>query len=122
MTSVRFPGKPFNITVIQVYAPTTNAEETETEWFYESLQDLLELTPKKRYLFHRESEGGSEFAQPCLTLCEPMNRSTPGLPVHHQLLEFTQIHINTTKLELNLKFCGKISKYSEISQYLLYNP
>ena len=40
-------GKPFNITVIQVYAPTTNAEETEIEWFYEDLQDILELTPRK---------------------------------------------------------------------------
>ena len=44
MISVCFQGKPFNITVIQVYAPTTNAEETEVEWFYEDLQDLLELT------------------------------------------------------------------------------
>ena len=48
MISVRLQGKPFNITVIQVYAPTTNAEETEVEWFYEDLQDLLELTSKKR--------------------------------------------------------------------------
>ena len=40
--------KPFNITVVQVYAPTSNAEETEAEWFYEDLQDLLELTPKKK--------------------------------------------------------------------------
>ena len=47
MISVRFQGKPFNITVIPVYAPTTNAEEAETEWFYEDLQDLLELTPPK---------------------------------------------------------------------------
>ena len=45
--SVHFQGKPFNITVIQVYAPTRNAEEAEVEWFYEDLQDLLELTPKK---------------------------------------------------------------------------
>ena len=45
MISVRFQGKPFNITVIQVYAPTSNAEEVEVEWFYEDLQDLLELTP-----------------------------------------------------------------------------
>ena len=51
MVSVRFQGKPFNITVIQVYAPTSNAEETEVEWFYEDLQDLLELTPKKDVLF-----------------------------------------------------------------------
>ena len=47
MISVRFQGKPFNITVIQVCAPTTNAEEAEVEQFYEDFQDLLELTPKK---------------------------------------------------------------------------
>ena len=47
MISVRFHGKPFNITVIQVYALTTNTKETETEWFYDDLEDLLELTPKK---------------------------------------------------------------------------
>ena len=51
MISVRFQGKPFNITVIQVYAPTSNAEEAEAERFYEDLQDLLELTPKKHVLF-----------------------------------------------------------------------
>ena len=51
MISARFQGKPFNITVIQVYAPTTNAEEAETEQFYEDLQDLLELTPQKDALF-----------------------------------------------------------------------
>ena len=51
MISVPFQGKPFNITVIQVYTPTSNAEEAEVEWFYEDLQDLLELTPKKDVLF-----------------------------------------------------------------------
>ena len=50
MISVRFQGKPFNITVIQVYAPNTNAEEAEVEQFYEDLHDLLELTPKKDVL------------------------------------------------------------------------
>ena len=45
------PRKPFNITVIQVYAPTSNAEEDEVEWFYEDLKDLLELTPPKHVLF-----------------------------------------------------------------------
>ena len=49
--SVCFQGKPFNVTVIQVYAPTSHAEEAEVEWFYEDLQDLLELTPKKDVLF-----------------------------------------------------------------------
>ena len=51
MISVRFQGKPFNIMVIQVYAPTSNAEEAKVERFYEDLQDLLELTPKKDIFF-----------------------------------------------------------------------
>ena len=51
MFSVRLQGKPFNITVIQVYTPTSNAEEAEVEWFYEDLQDLLKLTPQKDVLF-----------------------------------------------------------------------
>ena len=48
MILISFQGKPFNITVIQVYAPNINAKETEVEWFYEDLQDLLDLTPKKK--------------------------------------------------------------------------
>ena len=52
MISIRFQGKPFNITVIQVYAPNSNAEEAEVERFCEDLQDLLELTPQKRCPFH----------------------------------------------------------------------
>ena len=51
MIPIRFQGKPFNITVIQAYVPTSNAEEAEVEWFYEDLQDRLELTPKKDVLF-----------------------------------------------------------------------
>ena len=51
MISVRFQGKRFNITVIQVYAPTSNAEQAKVEWIYEDLQDLLELTPKKDVFF-----------------------------------------------------------------------
>ena len=51
MISVRFQGKPFNIMVFHVYTPTSNAEEAEVEWFYEDLQDFLELTPKKDVLF-----------------------------------------------------------------------
>ena len=51
MISVRLQGKPFNIMVIQIYAPTSNAKEAEVKWFYEDLQDLLELTPKKDVLF-----------------------------------------------------------------------
>ena len=56
MTSVRFQGKPFNITVIQVYAPTSNVEEAEVERFYEDLQDLLELTPKRCPFHYRRLE------------------------------------------------------------------
>ena len=52
MISVHFQGKPFNITVIQVYVPTSNTEEAEVERFYEDLQELLELTPPKRCPFH----------------------------------------------------------------------
>ena len=61
--SVCFQGKPFNITVIQAYAPTSNAEEAEVEQFYEDLQDLLELTPKKDVLFiigEWNAKGGSQ--------------------------------------------------------------
>ena len=63
MISVHFQGKPFNITVIQVYAPTSNAEKAEVERFYEDLQDLLELPPKKDVLFiigERNTKVGSQ--------------------------------------------------------------
>ena len=108
MISVYFQDKPFNITVIQAYAPTINAEEAEVERFYEDLQDLLELTPKKGVLLITgdwNAKGGkqeltlssvqfSSVPQLYLTLCEPMNRSVSGLPVHHQLPEFTQTHVH----------------------------
>ena len=63
MISVHFQGKPFNITIIQVYAPNNNAEEAEAEWFYEDLQDFLELTPQKDVLFiigGWNAKGGSQ--------------------------------------------------------------
>ena len=61
MISVRFQGKPFNITVLQAYAPTSNAEEAEVEWFYEDLQDLLQVTPQKRCPFrYRRLESKSK--------------------------------------------------------------
>ena len=63
MISVRFQGKPFNITVIQVYAPTSNTEEAEAEWFYEDPQDLLQLTLKTDVLFiirHWNANVGSQ--------------------------------------------------------------
>ena len=80
MFSVYFQAKPFNITVIQVYAPTINAEETEFEQFYEDLQDLLVQF--------------SSVTQPYPTVCGPMACSTPGYPVHHQLPELAQIHVH----------------------------
>ena len=88
MISFRFQGKPFNITVIQDYALTSNTEEAEVELFYEDLQDLLELKPKKDVLFIIRSFQIRSVTQSCPTLCKPMNHSTPGLPVHHQLPEF----------------------------------
>ena len=69
MISVRFQGKPFNITVIQVYAPTTNAEEAEVEQFSEDLQDLLAAAAAAKSL------------QSCPTLCDPIDGSPPGSPV-----------------------------------------
>ena len=63
MISVCFQSKPFNITAIQVYAPTSNSEEADIEWFYEDLQDLLDLTPKKDVLFiigHWNAKAGSQ--------------------------------------------------------------
>ena len=68
MIPIHSQGKPFTITIIQAYAPTSNAEEAEVEWFYEYLQDLL------------ESE--SEVTQSCPTLCDPMDCSLPGSSVH----------------------------------------
>ena len=65
--SLRFQGKPFNIMVIQVYAPTSNAEEAEVEWFYEDLQDLLELTPPKDDLFIIGDWNGKEGNQETAT-------------------------------------------------------
>ena len=81
MISVGFQGKPFIITVIQVYAPTTNAEEAEVEWFYEDLQDLLELTPQKAVLFIIGAAAAAKSLQSCLTLCDPIDGSPPGSPV-----------------------------------------
>ena len=75
--SVRFQGKPFNITVIQAYAPTSNVQEAEVEQFYEDLQDLLERTPKKICPFHIGA-AADKSCQSCLTLCNPIDGSPPG--------------------------------------------
>ena len=80
MISGHFQGKPFNITVIQVYAPATNAEEAEVEWFYEDLQGLLELTPKKDVLFIIGA-AAAKLLQLWPTLCDHIDSSPPGSPV-----------------------------------------
>ena len=78
MLSVCFQGKPFNITVIQVYAPTIHAKQAEVEQFYEDLQDLLELTPKKPMSFSSQGTGmqKSEEKQASLALEYKMKQST----------------------------------------------
>ena len=81
MISVRFQGKPFNITVIKVYAPTSKAEEAEVERFYEDLQYLLELTPKKDVFFIIGAAAAAKLLQLCLTLCDPIDGSPPGSAV-----------------------------------------
>ena len=89
MISVCFQGKPSNITVIQVYAPTSNSEEAEVEWFYEDLQDLLELTPKKDVLFIIEDWNAKVGRQET-----PGVTGTFGLGVQNEagqrLIEFSQ--------------------------------
>ena len=79
MLSVRFQGKSFNITVLQVYAPTSNAEEAEVEWFYKDLQDLLELTPKKDVLFIKgdwNAKVGSQETpvRSLINVCQPLDQ------------------------------------------------
>ena len=78
MISVHFQGKPFNITIIQVYVLISDAKETEIDQFYEDLQDFLELTPKKDILF---ITAAAESLQSCPTLCDPRDGSPPGSPV-----------------------------------------
>ena len=93
MISVCFQGKPFNIVVIQAYAPTSNAEEAEVERFYEDVQDLLELTPKGDFLFiigewnakvgSQETPGCccAKSLQSCPALCDPIDGSPRGSPI-----------------------------------------
>ena len=77
MISVRFQGKPFNITIIQAHAPTSNAEVAEVEWFYEDLQDLLELTQKICPFHHRKSKCKSKKSR------DTWNNRQFGLELHN---------------------------------------
>ena len=114
MISVRFQGKPFNIMIIQVYAPTSNAEEAEVERFYEDLQDLLVLTPKKDVLFIIEDWNAKVENQEISGVTNKFSlgvqnkawqRLTSVLPREHtghykHLLSTTQekaLHINITR-------------------------
>ena len=103
MISVRFQGKPFNITVIQVYAPTSNAEEAEVERFSEELQDLLELTSKKDVLFIIGAAAAAKSLQSCPTLCDPIDGSPPGSPVpgilQARTLEWVAISFSKTGMQ-----------------------
>jgi len=82
MIFIHFQGKPFNITVIQVYALTGNAKEAEVEQFYEDLQDFLELTPKKDVLFIiGAAAAAAKLLHLCPTLCDLRDGSPPGSPV-----------------------------------------
>ena len=93
MISVRFQGKPFNITVIQAYTPTSNAEEAGVEWFYEDLQDLPELTPKKDDLFIIGDWNAKVGSQETLGVTGKF-----GLGVQNEagqrLIEFCQAHLS----------------------------
>ena len=118
MILVRFQGKSFNITVIQVYAPTTDAEEAEVDWFYENLQDLLELTPKKDVLFIIGDRNAKVRSQEI-----PEVTGKFGLGVQNEegqrLTEFCQENMLVT---VNTSFNKDITRWSiPISDYVLYS-
>jgi len=123
MISVRFQGKPFNIMIIQVYALTSNAEEAEFEWFYENLQELLELTPKKHVRFIREDWNAKVGSQ-----------ETPGVSVkfglgvqneaRQRLIEFCQentlIIANTLFQQHKRRLCTWTSPYGQHQNQIDY--
>ena len=88
MISVHFQGKPFNITVIQVYAPTSNTEEVEVERFYEDLQDLLELIPKKDVLFIIEDWNATVGSQEIPRVTGKFGLGVQNEAGHQSLTEF----------------------------------
>ena len=116
MISVRFQGKPFNIRVIQVYAVTSSAEEAEVEWFYEDLQDVLELTPEKDVLFMIEDWNAKAGSQET-----PGVTGTFGLGVQNEarqrLIEFCQenalVIANTLFQQHKRRLCTWTSPYGQ---------
>ena len=100
--SVHFQGKLFNITVIHAYAPNSSAKEAEVEWFYEGLQDLLELTPQKDVLFIIGAAAAKSL-QSWPTLCDPIDSSPPGSPaagiLQARALEWVAISFSNAQSE-----------------------
>ena len=116
MISVHFQGKPFSIKVIQIYAPTSNAEEAEVEQFYE---DLLELTPQKDVLFIiGVAAAAAKSLQSCPTLCDPIDGSPPGSTIPSILQARTR-----SRLPFPVQ-CMKVKSESEVPQSCptLHNP
>jgi len=112
MISVCFQGKPFNIVVIQVYAPTSNAEEAEVERFYEDLQDLWELKAKKDVLFITGAAAAKSL-QSCPTLCDPIDGNPPGSSVpgilQARTLEWVAISFsNAWKWKVKVKSLSRV--------------
>ena len=102
MISVHFQGKPFNVTVIWVYAPITNSEEAEVEWFYDDLQDLL-------------AAAGAKLLQLWPILCDPIDYSLPGFPVpgilQARTLEWVSISIsNAGKWKVKVKWLSRVQR------------
>ena len=116
MISVRFQGKPFNIMVIQVYAPSSNAEEPEVEWFYEDLQDLLELTPKKDVLFIKEDWNAKAGSQETSGVTDKIDLGVQN-EAGQRLIEFCQenaLAITNTLFQQHERRTSKILFLEEI--------
>ena len=135
MISVCFQGKPFNITVIQLYAPTSNAEEAEVERFYEDLEDLLELTPKKDVLFHYrglECKSGSQkipgvtgkfvlgvqnkAGQRLTEFCQNILVRTNTLPTQEKTLHMDITRWSTPKSDILYNLQPKMEKLYTVSR------
>ena len=119
MILVNFQGKPLNVTVILVYLPTTNAKEAEVEWFYEDIQDLLEVTVKKDVFFIMKVL----VIQTCSTLCGPMDCSLLGSSVHgiFQIRILEWVAISFSRGPSQPRYQTYISYVSGIGGWFLYH-
>ena len=105
MISVRFQDKPFNITVIQVYALTSNAEEAEVEWFHENLQDLLELTPNNDVLCIIGDSNGKIESQEISGITGKFGFGVQNEAGQRLIIEFCQVIANTLFQQHKRRFC-----------------